>query len=176
MWAVTHTPASRYTADRLDNQLAENRNPGYPAASPSRSAPIRSPYAGLYFDRNSRCRGDDYVNTLEPRLFYLNVPYRNQDNLPIFDTGPMTCSWSQLFSDNRFSCADRQTDANQLTMAVTSRLIRESDGREKLAVSLGQIQYFEDSQVGRSEEHTSELQSLMRISYAVFCLKKKQKT
>src|SRR3546814_3916442 len=30
--------------------------------------------------------------------------------------------------------------------------------------------------VGRSEEHTSELQSLMRISYAVFCLKKKKKT
>src|SRR3546814_5200195 len=29
---------------------------------------------------------------------------------------------------------------------------------------------------GRSEEHTSELQSLMRISYAVFCLKKKKKT
>src|SRR3546814_8344600 len=31
-------------------------------------------------------------------------------------------------------------------------------------------------QIPRSEEHTSELQSLMRISYAVFCLKKKQKT
>src|SRR3546814_6872493 len=34
-----------------------------------------------------------------------------------------------------------------------------------------------DLQIGvRSEEHTSELQSLMRISYAVFCLKKKKKT
>src|SRR3546814_9164618 len=32
-----------------------------------------------------------------------------------------------------------------------------------------------DSSVGRSEEHTSELQSLMRISYAVFCLKKKNR-
>src|SRR3546814_3517435 len=32
---------------------------------------------------------------------------------------------------------------------------------------------FEEYQLGRSEEHTSELQSLMRISYAVFCLKKK---
>src|SRR3546814_13929183 len=62
----------------------------------------------------------------------------------------MTFSWGQLFRDNRFSGADRQTDANQLTMAVTSRLIRESDGREKLAVSLGQIQYFEDSRVGLS--------------------------
>src|SRR3546814_3890725 len=112
----------------------------------SSDLPISSLDAGLYFDRNIRFRGDDYVNTLEPRLFYLNVPYRNQDNLPIFDTGPMTFSWGQLFRDNRFSGADRQTDANQLTMAVTSRLIRESDGRAK-----------------RSEEHTSELQSLMRI-------------
>src|SRR3546814_2666521 len=111
----------------------------------SSDLPISSLDAGLYFDRNIRFRGDDYVNTLEPRLFYLNVPYRNQDNLPIFDTGPMTFSWGQLFRDNRFSGADRQTDANQLTMAVT-----------------------------RSEEHTSELQSLMRISYAVFCLKKKK--
>ena len=60
----------------------------------------------------------------------------------------MTFSWGQLFRDNRFSGADRQTDANQLTMAVTSRLIRESDGREKLSASLGQILYLEDSRVG----------------------------
>src|SRR3546814_4003854 len=86
-WFVTPTLAWRYTGYRLDNQLAENLNPGNPEASPSRSTPISSLDAGLYFDRNIRFRGDDYVNTLEPRLFYLNVPYRNQDNLPIFDTG-----------------------------------------------------------------------------------------
>ncbi|MFC3715006.1 LPS assembly protein LptD [Luteimonas soli] len=149
-WFVTPTLAWRYTGYRLDDELAENLNPGDPETSPSRSTPISSLDAGLYFDRNIRFRGEDYVNTLEPRLFYLNVPYRNQDNLPIFDTGPMTFSWGQLFRDNRFSGADRQADANQLTLAVTSRLIRESDGREKLAVSLGQIQYFDDSRVGLS--------------------------
>src|SRR3546814_9496507 len=42
-----------------------------------------------------------------------------------------------------------------------------ADDRELLA--------FQDQAHGRSEEHTSELQSLMRISYAVFCLKKKGK-
>src|SRR5690606_742126 len=146
-WFITPTLAWRYTGYRLDNELAEDLEPGNPETSPSRSTPISSLDAGLYFDRNIRFRGEDYVNTLEPRLFYLNVPYRNQDNLPIFDTGPMTFSWGQLFRDNRFSGGDRQADANQLTMAVTSRLIRESDGREKLAVSLGQIQYFEDSRV-----------------------------
>src|SRR5690606_35003986 len=147
-WFVTPTLAWRYTVYRLDRGLAENLDPVDPETSPSRSTPISSIDAGLYFDRNIRFRGNDYVNTLEPRLFYLNVPYRNQDDLPIFDTGPMTFSWGQLFRDNRFSGADRQTDANQLTLAVTSRLIRESDGREKLAVSLGQIQYFDDSRVG----------------------------
>jgi len=152
-WFVTPTLAWRYTGYRLDRELAENLEPGNPETSPSRSMPISSLDAGLYFDRNIRFRGEDYVNTLEPRLFYLNVPYRNQDNLPIFDTGPMTFSWGQLFRDNRFSGADRQADANQLTMAVTSRLIRESDGREKLAVSLGQIQYFEDSRVRLSDSN-----------------------
>src|SRR3546814_5883233 len=37
------------------------------------------------------------------------------------------------------------------------------------------VHRFPERGVGRSEEHTSELQSLMRISYAVFCLKKKNK-
>src|SRR3546814_13758807 len=49
----------------------------------------------------------------------------------------------------------------------------------KLSDAIDQIgdffsKFFLDVLVGRSEEHTSELQSLMRISYAVFCLKKKR--
>src|SRR3546814_3578472 len=39
-----------------------------------------------------------------------------------------------------------------------------------------QLTVAHDDGIGRSEEHTSELQSLMRISYAVFCLKKKTQT
>src|SRR3546814_18177392 len=114
-WFVTPTLAWRYTGYRLDNQLAENLNPGNPEASPSRSTPISSLDAGLYFDRNIRFRGDDYVNTLERRLFYLNEPYRNQDNLPIFDPGPMPFRWGHLFRANRFSATARQTLTNHLT-------------------------------------------------------------
>ena len=151
-WFVTPTLAWRYTGYRLDQELAEQiavgNGGGEPDTSPDRNMPISSLDAGLYFDRQASFGGEDYVHTLEPRLFYLNAPYRDQDNLPIFDTGSMTFSWGQLFRDNRFSGADRQADANQLTMAVTSRLIRESDGREKLSASLGQIKYFEDSRVG----------------------------
>lgn len=151
-WFITPTLAWRYTGYRLDDALADQiavgNGSGNPDASPTRSLPIGSLDAGLYFDRQVKFRGDSYLNTLEPRLFYLRAPYRDQTDLPLFDTGPLTFSWGQLFRDNRFSGADRQSDANQLTLAMTTRLIRESDGREKLSASLGQITYFDDSRVG----------------------------
>jgi len=80
-------------------------------------------------------------------MYYLRVPYENQDDLPLFDTAPMTFSWGQLFRDNRYTGPDRQTDANQITVAVTSRLISSDDGRERLAASFGQIHYLDDSRV-----------------------------
>lgn len=114
---------------------------------PARTTPITSIDAGLFFDRKATIRGDHYLHTLEPRLYYLRVPYENQDGLPIFDTSPLSFSWGQLFRDSRFGGADRQSDANQLTAAVTTRLISEDDGRERLSVSVGQIKYFDDSRV-----------------------------
>ncbi len=143
-WFVTPKLAWRHTAYQLDDVLAA-ANDG--DASPSRSLPIASLDAGLFFDRNFSFRGDSYLQTLEPRIYYLNVPYEDQSGLPLFDTRPMTFSWGQLFRDNRFSGGDRQVDANQLTTAITTRLISSDDGRERLSASIGQIQYFEDSRV-----------------------------
>lgn len=151
-WYVRPTLAWRYTGYQLDDALARQIATTIGAAeantSPSRSLPIASVDAGLFFDRDTLFRGDRYLHTLEPRLFYLNTPYRNQDALPLFDTRNLTFSWGQLFRDNRFSGADRQADANQLTLALSTRLIRESDGLEKLSASIGQIRYFDDSRVG----------------------------
>src|SRR5690606_21526376 len=143
-WYVTPTMAWRYTGYQLDDEYA-NR-------TPSRSQPIGSVDAGLFFDRDTRFRGETFLHTLEPRLFYLNSPYREQGDMPLFDTRPMTFSWGQLFRDNRYSGADRQGDANQLTTALTTRLIREADGREKLSASVGQIRYFEDARVTLGNE------------------------
>ena len=143
-WFLRPTLAWRYTQYQLDEGLAVRVGGN---ESPTRSLPIVSVDSGLYFDRAFRWRDRDYLQTLEPRIFYLNVPYRNQDGLPIFDTRPLTFSWGQLFRDNRYSGADRQADANQLTVAVTSRMIRGSDGQEKFSASLGQIRYFDDSRV-----------------------------
>lgn len=129
------------------DRLTEAQIASYYDASPSRSLPITSVDMGVYFDRTTSIRGDRYLQTLEPRLYYLRVPYEDQSGLPLFDTAPMTFSWGQLFRDNRYTGPDRQTDANQLTVALTTRLISEDDGRERLAASLGQIHYFEDSLV-----------------------------
>ncbi len=167
-WFIRPTLAWRYTGYRLSDELANRiaydrafvaSGNALPAPAlvdslrddaPSRSVPIGSFDAGVYFDRDAEIGGTSFLHTLEPRMFYLNVPYENQDDLPLFDTQPLTFSYGQLFRDNRFSGADRQADANQLTLALTSRLVRQSDGREKLTASIGQIRYFDDSRVGLS--------------------------
>ncbi|MEJ1096917.1 MULTISPECIES: LPS assembly protein LptD [unclassified Pseudoxanthomonas] len=161
-WYVTPTLAWRHTQYRLDGDARERAALGYGIepdqvtpemlaqfrdASPSRSLPIASLDAGLYFDRETEIKGSRYLHTLEPRLFYLNAPYREQDGIPLFDTRPFTFSWGQLFRDNRYSGPDRQTDANQLTLALSTRFLRQSDGFERLSASIGQIIYFDDSRV-----------------------------
>ncbi|MEN5341676.1 LPS-assembly protein LptD [Stenotrophomonas sp. TWI143] len=163
-WYVTPTLAYRYTAYDLDRQLADSirRNvlvsQGVDPAtatpeqlrgntSPSRSLPIGSIDAGLFFDRETTIGGRSFLHTLEPRLFYLRTPYRNQDELPIFDTRDFTFSWGQLFRDSRYTGADRQNDANQLTMALGTRFIDQTTGRERFSAAIGQIQYFDESRV-----------------------------
>lgn len=144
-WYITPTLAWRYTSYQLEDDLAASLPGG--DKKPSRSLPIASLDAGLFFDRDTEIKGSRFLQTLEPRLYYLNAPYRDQSGLPLFDTRPFTFSWGQLFRDNRYSGPDRQTDANQLTVAMTTRLIRQSDGHERLSASVGQIFYFDDTLV-----------------------------
>ena len=143
-WFLRPQLAYRHTAYQLDSDLAASLGGN---KSPSRGQSIFSLDGGLYFDRDTRVKGQDYLQTIEPRLFYLNVPYADQDDLPLFDTRALTFSWGQLFRDNRYSGADRQADANQLTLAVSTRMIRQSDGRERFSASIGQIHYFDDVRV-----------------------------
>lgn len=140
-WFVKPALRLSHTSYGLDNQT-----PGLDD-SLSRTLPILSLDSGLFFERNTSIAGTDYLQTLEPRLFYLNVPYKNQDGLPVFDTGAYDFSVSQLFSENRFSGLDRIGDANQLTVAVTSRLFDSQAGREVASATLGQIYYFRDRDI-----------------------------
>ena len=119
-----------------------------------RAVPIASLDSGLFFERDVQVRGRSYVQTLEPRLYYLYVPYRNQDSLPVFDSGVSDFGFSQIFSENLFSGQDRIANANQLTAAVTSRLIRQDSGSELGRASLGTRFYFENQRVTLPGEET----------------------
>ncbi|HKV97181.1 MAG TPA: LPS assembly protein LptD [Gammaproteobacteria bacterium] len=110
----------------------------------ARVTPILSLDSGLFFQRDI---GSRFLQTLEPRLFYLYVPYRDQSQIPLFDTLQPQFSFLQLFTDNSFYGADRQADANQLAYALTSRLLNAEDGSELLEANLGQIRYFRDRDV-----------------------------
>ncbi len=125
-------------------QYSLDSNESFADDSPDRTNLIASLDAGLFFDRTLK-NGDQ--QTLEPRFYYLYVPYENQDNLPDFDTDKMTFGFGQLFHYNRFIGADRQGDANQLTVGLTSRTISSDEGRERFNISLGQIFYFDDQKV-----------------------------
>ncbi|MGI9211962.1 MAG: LPS-assembly protein LptD, partial [Methylococcaceae bacterium] len=130
--------------------LLENQMPGL-ANEMSRTLPIASVDSGLYFERDFNLDKKPWVQTLEPRLYYLYVPYDNQKNLPIFDTTEYDFTFYQLFRDNRFTNPDRYSDANQVTTALTSRFIDESTGLERLRTSIGKIFYFQNPRVSLSE-------------------------
>ena len=87
------------------------------------------------------------MQTLEPRLYYLFVPYEDQSDLPNFDTGLADLSFAQLFAENQFVGQDRINDANQVTLAVTSRFLDTQSGVERLQLTLGQRYYFNDQRV-----------------------------
>jgi LPS-assembly protein len=115
-------------------------------SSQRRGIPITSVDSGLYFDRNTQMFGTNYRQTLEPRLFYLYVPYQDQTDIPVFDTSENTFSYSSLFRDNRFTGSDRVGDENKLSLGVTSRWI-EDNGFERQRFSIGQALYFKDRKV-----------------------------
>jgi LPS-assembly protein len=110
----------------------------------NRALPLLSLDSGLVFEKSY---SGSLIQTLEPRLYYLYVPYRNQENIPIFDTRRAEFNYVELFNDNRFNSIDRIGDANQLSYALTTRFVRPDTGNELLSLSIGQIRYFEDRRV-----------------------------
>lgn len=116
-------------------------------SSLTRSVPIMSLDAGMTFERETALFGRNVVQTLEPRLFYLNVPGRDQSRIPVFDSALADFNFAQIFSENLYTGQDRIADANQLTAAVTSRLIDPATGAESLRAMVGQRFYFRDQTV-----------------------------
>ena len=124
--------------------------------TPGVAAPQGSLDAGLYFERDERWFDEDFIQTLEPRAFYLYRDYENQDKFydlttngsnVNFDSSDLIFTYQQLFRDSRFSGGDRIDDANHLALGVTSRFVEAGSGIERLRLSIGQINYFEDREI-----------------------------
>lgn len=130
----------RYTAYDLDDTGADVDS------TPHRSAPVLSLDGGMSFERSSGSRGQR-LQTFEPRFMYLYVPYRNQDQLPVFDTGEADLNPVQLFRTNRYVGADRLGNANQIAVGFTSRLLDADTGQQFIAGTIGQAYYFEEPRV-----------------------------
>ncbi len=136
-WFMRARASHQYLGYSLDQQAT-----GTPG-NPEFDVGIFSFDSGLVFERY---RNSGRIQTLEPRLFYLRSEFADQSNLPLFDTSELNFSFNQLFREDRFSGGDRIADADQLTLALTSRLLN-STGREQARFSLGQIHYFKDRRV-----------------------------
>ncbi|GAB2890625.1 LPS-assembly protein LptD [Uliginosibacterium flavum] len=129
---------SRYEIDGRD---------GSGSSTIGRSVPTVSLDSGVVFERNTTSGDKDQTQTLEPRLYYVHTPYRDQSDIPVFDSGLADFNFAQIFSENRYSGQDRIADANQLTAGLQSRMIENSSGEEWLRVALAQRYYFAEQRV-----------------------------
>lgn len=146
-----YTITPRLTLDATSYQLTRGPNdPLYAAADPlnhpNRVLPISSIDSKLYFERSYGATGR-YRAELQPRLYYLNVPYRDQSAIPLFDTGLTNLSYSQLFTPNRFSGGDRISDTNALTYGLSWSLIDTVQGTEPISLRVAQRYNFRKSRV-----------------------------
>lgn len=132
--AVYVTP--KLTLSSTQYTMGANNVAGLPNAS--RNLPLFSLDSGMTFERDANFFGKDYVQTLEPRAFYLYVPYRNQTMLPNFDSALPDFNVTQMFSENRFVGGDLIGDANQVTLATTTRILSKNSGAELFNVTVGQ--------------------------------------
>ena len=136
------TPKLGFHATRYD--LTGNTS-GYEGGT--RTLPILSVDSGLAFERPASFFGQSITQTLEPRLFFLSVPFRDQSKLPLFSTAETDFSFAQIFNENLFVGGDRISDARQVTAAVTTRFIENLTGIERLRAAIGQRYYFSPQRV-----------------------------
>lgn len=137
-------PALHWDITYYDLNLSPTDQSNQKPAHATRTIPMYEVRTGLFFDRQMPWRHHRLLSTLEPELYYLYVPFRDQNAYPVFDSGPREFSFYRLFTNNRYTSFDRIGDANQLTLGLTSRLLDMDSGHQRLLASLGQTLYFSD--------------------------------
>ncbi len=133
------------TQYQFDTPLTSGARAG--ASSASRAVPTFSLDGGLVFERDAAFLGRSFIQTLEPRAFYVRTPYRDQSDLPNYDSGENSFNFSSIYSENAYVGNDRISDANLLTLGVTSRLLDEDSGAESARLGIAQRLRFDDQRV-----------------------------
>ena len=131
----------RHTAWRLHDQ-----DPGIDREQ-QRTTPLASLDGTLFLERELRAGGRSYTHTLEPRIWYLYVKGEEQNDIPLFDTTEPTFTYRELFAENRFRGADRMGDANQIALAVTTRMLDADNGRQLFRASVGELFFLANRNV-----------------------------
>ncbi len=138
-WFITPAIEFDYTQYDLKDTL-----PGQ-SADPSRSVPIASLDVGMLLERSMNT--SNRIQTIEPRLLYVKIPFRDQEQLPVFDTITPDINLVQLYRTNRFIGIDRIGDTEQLSAGITTRVLDVSSGRELMSATIGQTRYYDDRNV-----------------------------
>ncbi|MGM3275406.1 LPS-assembly protein LptD [Ralstonia sp. 24A2] len=136
-WYVTPKFILNATSYRLDRPAGDTQQ-----SQINRTLPTFSLDSGMTFERDaklvSKLFGVSYIQTLEPRLFYVYTPYRDQSQIPLFDTGQSDYNLGQIFTENPYTGYDRIADNNKLTAGVTTRFIEAESGIERLRATIAQ--------------------------------------
>jgi LPS-assembly protein len=163
-WFVKPGARLDYTSYKLSDTSPGQRD------DPSRALPIASLDVGIILERSLKNSGR--VQTLEPRILFAHVPYRDQADLPVFDTITPDLHLIQLYRANRYLGVDRIADTDQVSFGVTSRIFDVSTGRDLVAATIGQIRYLSSSGVVLPNQNPSTTESSDYIAKLSFLLNK----
>jgi len=162
-WFVTPGFEYDYTQYKLSDTL-----PGE-STGPSRKVPITSLDMGMVLERS--IASSNRIQTIEPRLLYVNIPFRDQDGLPVFDTITPDINLVQLYRKNRYLGVDRIGDTEQVSIGITSRILDVSTGRELMSATIGQTRYSGDRMVtlpGATAETSETSDYIAQLRFLLF--------
>jgi LPS-assembly protein len=94
------------------------------------TVPTFSLDSGLIMERQATVFGREFLQTLEPRAFYVYTPFRDQNNLPNYDSAQMDFNFATIYSENQYGGHDRIADNNLLTLGVNTRFLDPVTGAE----------------------------------------------
>jgi len=135
-----------YSLDHVGSVIDASEPQSLPSRNINVAIPTLSVDSGLKYERSVRLFGTDYIQTLEPRLFYSYTPYRNQSDIPVFDTAQSDFGLAEIFTSNTFVGNDRIADGSRMTAAVTTRFINAGTGDERARFVIAQQYFFREQQ------------------------------